>query len=174
MKKTIKKYGKYAALVGALLFMGSHFIDWNMDYDLLEVFGYISILTSLSFIFFGIKHFRDKLNNGLITFKNALLIGLAISLISGLVIGILDIIYVTVINPDFVTEYMQYTLEGMESTLTPEQLAIEKGNLEKQMELFDYPGFSGLFMFVLVFTIGLIISLISSLILQRKNWIYAI
>ena len=107
MKKTIKKYGKVFAGVWALLFMGSHFIDWNMDYDLLEIFGYISILTSLSFIFFGIKHFRDKLNNGLITFKNALLIGLAISLISGWVMGMGDMSEMTVMNPDVVTDDMQ-------------------------------------------------------------------
>lgn len=169
MKNTIKKYGKYAALVGGLLFIGSHYIDWNMGFDLLEVFGYVSIFASLSFIFFGIKHFRDRINDGLISFKKALLIGMGISLISGLIIGILDIVYITIVNPDFVTEYMQYTLEGLDNSLTPEQYSIEKANLEKQMEMFDFPGFSGLFMFVLVFVIGVIVSLISSLILQRKN-----
>ncbi len=169
MKNTIKKFGIRAALVGGLIFMGSHFIDWNMGFDLLEVFGYASILASLSFVFFGIKHFRDKVNGGLITFKKALLIGLAISAIAGLAIGILDIIYITIINPNFPSEYLHFTLEGMKNTLSPEQFAIEEIVLEEQMKLSEIPGLSGLFMFVLVFIIGIIISLISSLILQRKN-----
>ena len=168
MKNTVIKFGAYAALVGGTFFIGSHFFDWNMNFDLLEVFGYVSIFASLSFVFFGIKHFRDNLNNGLVSFKKALLIGLAISAIAGLVIGILDIIYVTVINPNFPSEYLQYTLEGLKSTLSPEKFVIEKAALEEQMKLFEIPVLSGLFMFAIVFTIGIIVSLISSLILQRK------
>lgn len=169
MKKTVIKFGIYAALVGGIFFIGSHFFDWNMDFDLLEVFGYASIFASLSFVFFGIKHFRDNLNNGLVSFKKALLIGLAISAIAGLAISILDIIYITIINPNFPSEYLQYALEGMKNTLSPEEFAIEKTALEEQMKLFETPIFSSLFMFTIVFTIGIIVSLISSLILQRKD-----
>lgn len=169
MKNTIKKFGIYASLVGGLMFIGSHFFNWNMDYSLLEIFGYASILASLSFVFFGIKHFRDKINNGFVTFKKALLIGLAISAIASLVIGILDVIYLTEINPDFVSEYTKYALEGMKNTLSPEEFVTQKAILEEQMKFFENPAFSGLLMFATVFPIGIIVSLISSLILQRKN-----
>ena len=169
MKNTIKKYGIYAFLVGGFIFIGGHFFNWNIDFSLLEVFGYASILASLSFVFFAIKHFRDKINNGLVTFYKALLIGLAISSISGLVIGILDIIYVTVINPDFVNEYVQYVLDGMKNTLSTEEFETQKAILEEQMKLYENPMFAGLIMFATVFAIGIIISLISSLILQRKK-----
>lgn len=169
MKKTIKKFGIYASLVGGLFFIGSHFINWNMGFGLLEVFGYLSIFTSLSFVFFGIKHFRDNINNGLVSFKKALLIGFAISVIVSLSIGILDIIYITVINPDFIAEYSQYALEGMKNTLSLEEFETKKVALEEQIKLLENPIFSGLIMFTLVFAIGIIISLISSLILQRKR-----
>ncbi len=169
MKKTIKKFGIYGALLGGIIFIASHFIPWNMDFDTMEIYGYASIFASLSFIFFGIKHFRDQMNEGIVSFKNALLIGLAISAIVGLTIGILDVVYVIWINPDFTSQYLEFTLEGMKNTLSPEEFVIEKAALIKQMELFDNPIFSGLLMFVLVFAIGIIISIISSLILQRKN-----
>ncbi len=169
MKKTIFKFGGYGAIAGAIIFMGSHFLPWEMDFDTLEIFGYASIFASLSFVFFGIKHFRDKLNNGTISFKKAILIGLAISAIVGLVVGLLDIVYVTVINPDFSAEYVQYTLEGMKDTLSAEEFTIQKAQLLEEMKAFDNPVFSGLFMFTIVFVIGIIISLISALILQRKN-----
>lgn len=120
-------------------------------------------------MFFGIKHFRDNINNGLVSFKKALLIGFAISVIASLAIGILDIIYITVINPDFIAEYSQYALEGMKNTLSLEEFETKKVALEEQIKLLENPIFSGLIMFTLVFAIGIIISLISSLILQRKR-----
>ncbi len=169
MKKTILKFGGYATLIGGLLFAGSHFIDWKMNFDTLEIFGWISIITSLSFVFFGIKHFRDQLNKGVVTFGKALLIGIAISAIAGLTIGILDIMYVTLINPDFTSEYVQFTLEKMQQTLSVEEFSIQKEKLLEQMKTFENPVFSGLFMFTLVFATGIIISLISALILQRKT-----
>lgn len=169
MKNTVIKFGGYASLVGGLIFIGSHFLPLDIDFGLLEIFGYASIFASLSFVFFGIKHFRDKLNQGIVTFGKALLIGLAISAVSGLVIGILDIIYVTVINPDFVSEYLQYTLDGMENTMSVEEFEKQKAILTEQMKLFDSPAIAGLLMFGIVFAIGIIVSLISSLILQRKS-----
>lgn len=169
MKNTVIKFGGYASLVGGLIFTGSHFLSLDIDFGLLKIFGYASIFASLSFVFFGIKHFRDKLNQGIVTFGKALIIGLAISAVSGLVIGILDIIYVTVINPDFVSEYLQYTLDGMENTMSVEEFEKQKATRTEQMKLFDSPAIAGLLMFGIVFAIGIIVSLISSLILQRKS-----
>ncbi|WP_303316885.1 DUF4199 domain-containing protein [Flavivirga abyssicola] len=169
MLSTIKKFGAYSALTGGLIFIGGHFFDWNVDFATLEVLGYISILASLSFVFFGIKHFRDQINNGVISFKRALLIGLVISAISGIVIGLLDVVYVTVINPDFVVEYKAYALEGMKNTLSANEFELKKAALEEQMELFANPIFTWAIMFTIVFAIGIIISLLSALILQRKN-----
>ncbi|GAA3594886.1 DUF4199 domain-containing protein [Flavivirga amylovorans] len=169
MLSTIKKFGSYAALVGVLLFIGSHFFNWNVGFKTLEIFGYASILASLSFVFFGIKHFRDQINNGVISFKKALLIGLVISAISGIVIGLLDVVYVTMINPDFVVEYTEYALEGMKNTLSASEFEVEKEALNEQMKLFENPIFTWSIMFTTVFAIGVIISLFSSLILQRKS-----
>ncbi|AOW20965.1 DUF4199 domain-containing protein [Urechidicola croceus] len=169
MKQSILKFGGYGALTGGIIFMGSHFFSGKIDMGLLEIFGYISIFASLSFVFFGIKHFRDQFNNGTITFGKAIIIGLAISAIVGITIGILDIIYVTIINPNFANEYVQYTLDGMKKTLSPEVFEIQKAQLLEEMKAYDNPAFAGLFMFGIIFAIGMIISIISALILQRKN-----
>ena len=169
MKNAIIKFGGYASLVGGLMFIGSHYIVRDIDFNLLEIFGYASIFASLTFVFFGIKHFRDQLNQGVVTFGKALIIGLAISAIAGVVIGVLDIIYVEVINPDFVSEYLQYSLEGLKETLSVAEFEEQKAVLTEQMKLFEKPAMSGLLMFGIVFSIGIIVSLISSLILQRKK-----
>ena len=168
MKKTILRFGRYGASIGGLVFVISHFFLQNLDLGTLEIFGYISIFSSLLFVFFGIKHFRDHVNEGFIKFGKALLIGLAISAVVALAIAILDIFYVTVINPDFATEYLEYTLSERKTTLSAEEFKLKEAELREQVKVYDNPAFTGLFMFGLVFAYGIIISLISSLVLQRK------
>lgn len=168
MKNSILKFGGYSTLTGGIIFMISHYLFKDIDMGTREILGWVSILTSLSFVFFGIKHYRDQFNNGVVTFGKALLIGLGISAIAGLAIGILDIVYVTVINPNFSAEYIQYTLEGMKETLPAEEFVVKKEELLEQMKMFDNPTFAGVFMFALIFATGIIISLVSALILQRK------
>lgn len=61
MKSTVLKYGFYGLLAGFVIFM-LHLtlgID-NLDYSTNEILGYVSIFLSLSFIFFGIKHYRPE------------------------------------------------------------------------------------------------------------------
>ena len=80
----------------------------------------------------------------------------------------MDYIYTTTINPDFVQDYFTATLESMKDQLTPEEFEIQKAALMEQMENSGGSGFWAFIMFATVFMIGLIITLISSLILQRK------
>ena len=169
MKNSILKFGSYGALLGGGIFVVSHYLFSNINFDTLEIFGYASIIGSLSFIYFGIKHYRDKENNGIVSFGKAIVIGLAISAIVGLTIGILDVIYVVYINPNFSAEYVQFTLEKARETMSLQDFEVHKAKLLEDMKFFDNPAFSGLFMFAIVFSFGIIATLISSFILQRKN-----
>jgi len=123
---------------------------------------------SLLFVFFGIKHFRDRENNGVVTFAKALLIGVLISLIVSVAFGILDIIYVKFVNPDFMTDYYEGMLEQAQ-TLPAEEFEIRKEELNAEKEMFLNPFMHFFIMSMMVFVIGFIISLLSALLLQRKN-----
>jgi hypothetical protein len=154
MKSTILKYGTYGFLTGLIIFtlhlvLGIKYLDYSTN----EVLGYISIFLSLSFIFFGIKHYRDRVNNGFLTIGKALAIGLMISILVGLGIAIADFIYTKFIDPSFFSNY--------------EQTLIEQGKEDEIIKMTS--SLAALFMLVLVTVIGFIISLISGLILQRKN-----
>ncbi len=168
MKKTIVKYGAYGAVSICALFLISWFVLDELPLSTQEVLGYLSMILSLSFVFFGIKHFRDKQNEGKITFKTALQIGIFISLIIAVVFGVLDIIYTEVLNPDFMDSYYTETLQNLEQTLSPGEFNQKKAEMESQKELFANPVMAFLFMALTVFVIGFIISLLSALILQRK------
>ena len=154
MKSTLTKYGMYGLLTGLFIFM-LHLVFGinNLDYSTNEILGYVSIFFSLSFVFFGIKHYRDHVNNGEITFGKAIIIGVLISFLVGLGIALADFIYTKFINPSFFSNY--------------EKMLIEQGKEDEIIKMTS--GTVALFMLVLVTVIGFIISTISALILQRKN-----
>ncbi len=168
MKKTIIKFGTYGAVAICALFLISWFILDDLPLSTQEFLGYLSMILSLGFVFFGIKHFRDKENQGSVSFKNALVIGIFISLITAVVFGILDVVYTEVLNPDFMENYYAQTLESMEKTLSAEEFAIQKAELDSQKELFGNPFMTFFIMGLTVFVIGFIISLLSAMVLQRK------
>lgn len=168
MKKIILRFGLYGIITIGLLSI----LIWSLvdvvDNTMGEIIGYTSMVLSLVFVYFGIKHFRDKENNGAVTFAKALLIGVLISLMVSLAFGILDIIYVKFVNPDFMTEYYDGMLEQAQS-LPVKEFEIRKAALQSEKEMFLNPFIHFFIMSMMVFVIGFIISLLSAVLLQRKN-----
>ncbi|PWG05877.1 DUF4199 domain-containing protein [Polaribacter aquimarinus] len=154
MKSTVLKFGFYGLIVGFIIFFIHLFfgID-NLDYSTNELLGYLSIFLSLSFIFFGIKHYRDKENDGFISLGKAIQIGVLIAFLVGLGIAFADFIYTKFIDPSFFANY--------------EQQLIEQGKEDEIVKMTSTT--AALFMLILVTIIGFIISLISGIILQRKK-----
>lgn len=169
MKKTVLWYGFYGAATLCTLMLLAWYLGQNLELSTQEVIGYASIVVSLSFIYFGIKHFRDHENVQEITFKKGLLIGILISLITALAFGILDVIYVKFLNPDFMTDYYANYTEQMRTSLPPGEFEQKLTQLESEKDMFANPVFNFMAMFLIVFVIGFVISLISALLLQRKN-----
>ncbi len=168
MKRTIIRFGLYSTITICLL----SFLIWALigvtDDGMGEIIGYSSMVVSLLFVFFGIKHFRDKENNGIVGFGKALLIGVLISLMASIAFGILDVIYVKFINPEFMTDYYDRMFDQARS-LPAEEFEIRKTELESEKEMFSNPITHFFIMSMMVFVIGFIISLLSALILQRKT-----
>lgn len=169
MKKTIIRFGLYGAITICVLFILSLTLAGGLDYTTQEIIGYASMIVALGFVYLGIKHFRDRENNGVVSFGQALLIGVLISLFAALAFGILDLIYIKYINPDFTAEYYSNTMADLEASLPLAEFEEKRTELESEKALFMNPWFSFLLMSMTVFVIGFIISLISALILQRKN-----
>ncbi|WP_190810741.1 DUF4199 domain-containing protein [Flagellimonas sp. S3867] len=168
MKKTVVRYGLYGAVTIWILFLISLFLLDNLSFTTQEILGYASMIISLGFVYFGVKHFRDKENEGRVSFKNALIIGILISLITALAFGVLDTIYAKILNPDFLVDYYDTIVEGLRNTLPPDEFEKRLAEINAEKEMFSNPVISFAFMAMTVFVIGFIISLISALILQRK------
>ena len=169
MKNTVIKYGLYALLSGFVLFGLPFLFGMGVDFAYGELIGYTSMVLSLLFVYFGIKHYRDKVNGGKVSLGKAIAIGMLIALFSAVGVAIFDYIYTTQINPDFASEYLEYSIKKMGETLSPAELKVKSAELTQQMKDYGSPWIMALMMFVTVVILGFIISLISGLILQRKN-----
>lgn len=153
MKNTVLKYGIWGLIIGLVIF-GTHLLMHDFfEYSTNTIIGYVSIVLSLSIVYFGIKHYRDEINNGTISIGRAILIGVLISILVGVGIGIADFIYTKFVNPDFFNDYAQNLKD--------------QGREDEIWEITSET--AALFMLGIVTVIGFIVSLISSLILQRKN-----
>jgi len=168
MKNTVFKFGLYGLLVAVILFLLALVFGKGLSYSSQEIIGYTTMVTSLSFVFLGIKHYRDNVNNGVVSFGKALLIGVLISAMVGCGIAIADYMYTTVINPDFAQEFLDTSLKNLQTTYSGAELETKKKELTAQMTDYGGSGFMALMMFASVLIIGFIISLISGVILQRK------
>ncbi|MEO1216548.1 MAG: DUF4199 domain-containing protein [Bacteroidota bacterium] len=168
MKKRIFK----TAAIGSALMVGIPLLSLIFigtgpeSFTIGEVIGYSTIFIAMALIFFAIRSFRDDENGGLLSFGEGMKIGTAIAALGGLAFGLYNLLYVLVIDPDFTEKYLAYT-SGLE-TGSPEVAA-------KVVEMKEAYGFwmtvegQTVTMFMTVFLIGFIITVISSIILQNKK-----
>lgn len=172
MKKTVIRYGLYGALLMVVLFSAVWFLfnKSSADYGRQEVLGYLTIILSLAFVFFGIKHYRDSVNNGQLTFGQGIKVGLLIVLIPSIAFGLFDVLYVSLFDPQFFENYYNYQLDEMRKSLAAREYELRKKEMESQKKMFSNPFVQFVVMFLTVFFIGLIITVISALILRRNRW----
>lgn len=168
MKDTILKYGGYGALAICILFLLAWYAGSGLSFGAQEVIGYTSMVLALTFVYFGIRHYREIHNNGALTLGQGLRIGLGITAITALAFGLLDVVYVTWLNPEFMDTYYTTILAQMQAELPEAEFLQQKAEMEAQKALFTSPVVNFLLMSFTVFLIGLVITLSSTMILRRK------
>ncbi len=142
--------------------------DFNMDTG--EILGYTSMILALTSIFFGIRSYRNNKLGGKISYFQGVKVGLTISAIAGVIYSIYSIIFYKFLFPDFMEKYMQfYTDKIRNSGASQEVIAKQLADLQTNLALYNNLLFQVLIMFVTVFAVGLVITLISASILKRKE-----
>lgn len=169
MKSTVYRYGIYATVTIIVLSYIVFFLLKNIDQSMQEVAGYLTMLLAMIFIFLGIRHFRDRVNGGYLTFGQGLKIGVLIVLIPAVAFGLFDILYTEVLNPTWKEDYYSKYIEGLRKSVAADKLDAAIREAEKEKEMFSNPVFQFLLMGGTVFIIGFIVTIISSLTLRRSK-----
>lgn len=142
----------------------------EMNFQLGEILGYLGMLVSLVSVFVGVKSLRDKELGGFMSFKQGFLQGLYITLIASVIyIAGWESYYLTS-DGDFMEQYSSYVMEEAKADgATPEELEAQKSEMESMMELYEIAPIRWGFTLLEILPVGLIVSVISALILKRKQ-----
>jgi hypothetical protein len=171
MKRNILVFGFVAGLILAAFVFSIGFITEHVHSHIDNyVIGYGAMIIAFSFIFVGIRNFRDKYNAGVVSFGKAFLIGLGISLIgSTLYVACWSIEYYCFM-PDFMDKYSATLIQqAQHSGLSPEAMQKKLESINNMARMYKNPLMVVLFSYVEVLPVGLVISLITALILRRQR-----
>jgi len=170
MKKIVIVNGLIAGVIVAAMFfitMGLYHKDGNFDGGMWV--GYASMLLAFSLIFVAIKNYRDKYNAGIISFGKAFKIGLLITLIASTIYVVGWLIDYYYFIPDFAEKYAASMLGKLKASgAGAAEIATETKKMNSFISMYKNPIFVILFTYIEILPVGLLISLIASLILKRK------
>lgn len=170
MKKNILLFGLISGLIiTANMVTMSTVCNNNPQFEANEVLGYAAMIVAFSFIFFGIKNFRDKQNDGVITFAQAFKMGFLMALVASTMYVVVWLFYYYVFIPGFFDQYIKHVLyEAKLKGLTEGEISEKAKELAEYKELYKNPLFVILITYLEVLPIATVITLISALILKRK------
>jgi hypothetical protein len=170
MKKNVLVFGLIAGLIISTMMVFSvamHCGQGNFEGG--EVLGYTGMLVAFSFVFVGIKNYRDKYNTGAITFGKAFRIGLFITLIASTMYVVVWLVDYYMFFPDFMDKYCAHVLNTSKADgATSTELAKKSAEMQSMKKMYENPLFVILLTYAEVLPVGLVVSVISALILKRK------
>ena len=169
MKKIILTFGLISGAISSLMMVATVPIARRIGIDQGMVLGYTSIVLSFLLVFFGIRSYRDNIDNGQITFLKAFAVGISITLISCICYVVMwEIMYYNVF-PDFWDTYGAHLVEKLKTSgASPAAVQAQLQRVKKYKELYKNPLLNAAMTFIEPFTIGLVITLISAVVLRRK------
>ncbi len=173
MNKNILIYGLIAGVIVSVLMLFSvnymSHCEGSIDYGTSMLIGYASMLIAFSLVFIGIRNYRDKYNEGIISFGKAFKIGILIVLIASTIYVISWLICYFFFIPDFMDKYSAQELENMKiSGATVTEIESKAKEMADFAKMYKNPLFNAMMTYAEILPVGIIVTLISSLILKRK------
>jgi hypothetical protein len=170
MKKAILRFGIYSSLGELISFVLCWFIlsVWNIGISAQGNLGWAAILCPLVFVYFGVRYYRDAVNNGSITFLEGLKVGLLIMIMPSLFYALIETIYVIYIDPKFYENIGMKELEQYRKTLSPAAFAAKIKEMKLQLTVRNSPVYNFSTIAIFIAACGTIVALLSAVILRRK------
>ena len=170
MKKTVLVFGLISGtIISTFMAITMALGAKENNFDNGMIWGYTAMLVSFSFIFVGVKNYRDNYQKGLISFGQAFKTGLLIALIASTMYVVVWMIEYNFYLPDFMDKYSAHLIQqAKESGTSAAELNSQLSQIQQSKELYKNPLFFILITYMEIFPVGLVVSLISAAILKRK------
>jgi hypothetical protein len=135
-----------------------------------EWFGYLVMLVALTFIFVGVKRYRDVERGGVIKFVPAFAMGLAIAVAAGVAYVAVWEVYLAMTGYKFMDQYIAGIMRAHQAAgASAAALAEERAKLESMRVSYANPLFRIPMTFLEIFPVGLLVSLVSALLLRNPK-----
>lgn len=172
MKKNILIYGIIAGIVvSVLMLFNVNYIGQSgkVSYNTSVLFGYASMLIAFSLVYVGIRNYRDKYNGGVISFGKAFKTGILMVLIAATFYVVAWLIDYYFFVPDYMDKYSAHMLEELKASgASQAEIDKETKKIADMVTMLKNPLFNAMIAYAEILPVGLVVTLISSLILKRK------
>ena len=173
MKKIVWIHGLIAGFIVSTI-MAISMITYYKNQELMlgtgsMIIGYLSMLISFSLIFVAIKTYRDKENDGLISFGKAFKIGMLIALIACTMYVIVWAIVYNFFVPDFMEKYSDFMIKQATGTSSAAEMQQKVAEMNEYKAMYKNPISFALITYAEILPVGILVTLISALILMRRN-----
>ena len=164
-------YGSLTGLVIILVIMSGLFlIPEGSSFSHSLWFGYLVMLVGTTFIFVGVKRYRDVERGGVVRFLPAFGMGLAIAIVSGIIYVAVWEAYLAATGYKFMDQYIAATIESRRAAgASAAEIAREVAEMEGMRESYANPLFRMPMTFMEIFPVGLIVALISAALLRNPR-----
>jgi len=172
MKKIIITYGLIAGLITMSFMIASTIlVNHDIDMNLCMLIGFTGMFIAFIFVFIGIKSYRDKYNNGVVSFGDAFKIGLSIALIASCIYTLVWLIEFHFFFPDFMDKFSAKAIEDIRAStdLKASEMSAKIAEMETMRENYKNILYRILYTMMEILPIGIVIALVSALILKRKR-----
>lgn len=170
MKKIVLTFGLISgALMAIFMYSTMPFVD-RVGMDRMIFVVYTWIVLAFLLVFFGIRSYRENVGNGAVSFGRAFAVGILITLIASVCYVIAWQIFYYAFMPDFFEKYAAHVIEQTRAAgATAEAIQAKTQEMNQMNQLVKNPLIHAAFVFVEPFPVGLIITLISAVILRKKQ-----
>lgn len=171
MKKIILTYGLISGLTASIWMFFISTLSSDKMLELGMVIGFATMIVAFSFIFIAITQYRNKYNNGVISFGKAFQIGALMSLIASTIYVVTWMIDYEFFVPDFYEKYTTAVMEKMKQAgATQAKLDETLKTMQHEGELYrSNPLYRAAVTYMEILPLGLVISLVAAAILKRKQ-----
>lgn len=169
MKRTVLTFGLLSGGISALMMLATTPLAGRVSYEYLTVLGYAIFVASFLMVYFGIRSYRDTVAGGRIAFGKAFTVGILITLIScAIYIVSWEFIYHRFL-PTFFDDYLTHMVETMRAEgATPEAVNRQLQENAQMKEWFQNPLIRYAMWLMEAFPVGLVMTVISSVMLKKK------
>ena len=162
IKKIAFNYGIIWGLLSIVLSVIAYVTDNHIERPMWLTIAGLAIMVGI--FVYGLKAFKSE-NEGYLSVSESLKVGLAISLIAAIIGAIYNYIFITVIEPEYVIQMLEFSSEQMviqNPDMTQEQIDMAIGITEKMMT----PTIMTAMGIIIPLFLGFITSLIAGLIMK--------